>query len=55
MKMARLILDTNCFAYQNKYYNHSYTYVDDIFMTTNKIINGTNIELDKAKNKDSIV
>jgi len=20
MKMARLILDTNCFAYQNKYY-----------------------------------
>ncbi|CAF1607606.1 unnamed protein product, partial [Didymodactylos carnosus] len=68
MKVARLILDTNCFAYNNKYYKqirggamgsaftqvlaNIYIYINDIFMTTNKTIDEIHFELEKAKNKD---
>ncbi|CAF1054735.1 unnamed protein product [Rotaria sordida] len=88
MRMARLILDTNCFAYNNKYYQQTrggamgsaFTqvlaniymfeweqdlikhqtvhkamygrYIDDIFMTTNRIIDEIKTELEEAANKD---
>ncbi|CAF4104707.1 unnamed protein product [Rotaria sordida] len=88
MRMARLILDTNCFAYNNKYYQQTrggamgsaFTqvlaniymfeweqdlikhqtvhkamygrYIDDIFMTTNQIIDEIKTEPEEAANKD---
>ncbi|CAF1439059.1 unnamed protein product [Rotaria sordida] len=68
IRLACLILDTNCFVFDNKYYKqirggamrspftmtsaNIYIYIDDIFVTSNESIDNIKALLDRDNDKD---
>ncbi|CAF1365052.1 unnamed protein product [Rotaria sp. Silwood1] len=55
IQLACVVLDTNSFAYKDKYYRQIKAYIDDVFMTTNLSKGGILKELDETIKTDSNV